>query len=208
MSESKNVLKALAFSEIFASADISGVSHFIKHFKRGEKISEMQSGIDCVGILLSGSATVGSDDEHSISVAKAGHEFGICNIFVNNEMPTVMTARVGCSVLFIPKEEFARLLADDSAMMFRYVRVCNEKMIYLAEKLRLMSVPTCKGRVAMWLLSNADTKIISKDELARQLGISRASLFRVISEFENGGIISVHNTITVKNEAALRACIR
>lgn len=208
MAQSKNIFKALALSEIFGGTDISGVSHFIVSFKRGEKISEWQNGIDCVGIILNGSATVSSDVGHNISVAKAGHEFGICNIFVSNEMPTVMIARVACSVLFIPKEEFAKLLATDSAMMFRYVKVCNEKMVYLASKLRLMSIPSCKGRAAMWLLNNSDAKAIPKDELARQLGISRASLFRVIAEFEQGGIITYGNLITVNNEEALRAYLR
>lgn len=211
MTHNGTLTKALTLSEIFSGTDINGVSHFIVKFKRGEIISEWQNGIDCVGVILSGSATVGSDIGHNISVAKSGHEFGICNIFVSNEMPTVMIARVACSVLFIPKEEFARLLASDSAMMFRYVKVCNEKMVYLAEKLKLMSVPSCKGRVEMWLLSNAGHsahKPPSKDELARQLGISRASLFRVISELEQSGVISYGNTISVNNEEALRAYIR
>ena len=65
----------------------------------------------------------------------------------------------------------------------------------------------------MWLSNNSEdgtvSKKISKDELARQLGISRASLFRTISELEDDKIIALGtNGIVIIDEAGLKACIR
>ena len=64
-------------------------------------------------------------------------------------MPTVLTAKTACLVAYIPKERFAGRLSSDSVLMYRYVRLCNEKMIYLADKLRLMSIPGCEARACV-----------------------------------------------------------
>ncbi len=207
MTKAQLIKNALMLSEIFAGASLPQNVGFVKEFKRGEPIDELQDGIDCVGVILSGLATVSSADKHNVNVAKPGHEFGICNIFVSERMPTTMRAKVACRVLFIPKEEFAALLAKDSSLMFRYVRVCNEKMVYLASKLQLASVASCKGKLAMWLLRQKAPSRIPKDELARQLGISRASLFRALAEFEELGIISQENGISLLDENAAKGFI-
>lgn len=167
----------------------------IKDFQRGEVISEIQNGVDCVGLLVKGSAEVSPRCESAVSILTSGCEFGICNIFVCQGMPTVITARTACKAAFIPKDEFARLLSVNSVLMYRYVRLCNQKMLYLADKLRLMSISGCEARLAYWLKVNQDGGMVrvrpSKDELARRLGMSRASLFRAISVLEKDGIIRI-----------------
>ncbi len=206
MAQTKLVKTALSESEIFGGIKLPDDIGFIKSFKRGEAIDEIQDSVDCVGVILSGLAFVASMDRHNVTIAKTGHEFGICNIFVAEKMPTTLKAKIACKVLFIPKADFAELLAEDSALMFRYVRVCNEKMVYLARKLQLAGIPTCKGKLAYWLLENEGRKI-PKDELARQLGISRASLFRALSEFESAGLIENSRIIKVIDSIGLKAYI-
>lgn len=214
MNQNDLIHKVFTLSEIFSgSKPESFGGWFVGDFKRGDEISEMQNGIDCVGVILKGSATVGSAQGKNVSVARPGSEFGICNIFVAEKMPTTLTARVASAVWFLPKDEFARALARDTSLLYRYIRVCNEKMVYLASQLALVSVPSCKGRLAMWLAKHAEDgaviKKLSKDELARQLGISRASLFRTLSELEEGGIITIGtDKIVITDEAGLKACIR
>lgn len=179
----------------------------VKDFQRGEVISELQNGVDCVGLMLKGSAEVSPKCESAVSVLTSGCEFGICNIFVRQEMPTVITARTACKAAFIPKDEFARLLGVNSVLMYRYVRLCNRKMLYLADKLRLMSISGCDARLAYWLKTNHSDGMVrlrhSKDELARRLGMSRASLFRAIAVLEKDGIISIMGeTIVINNPDA------
>lgn len=194
--EDLNVIRtAFSHSELFRGVEPSRVRHaFSMSFKRGESVYETQNGIDCVGVIVSGSLGVESSGHNSVSVMKRGGEFGICNIFVREKMPTKLTARVLTKVLFIPKEEFAELLAEDSALMYRYVRLCNEKMLYLAERLRLISIPDCTERLYYYLTTVSDEGrvrlTVSKDELARELGISRSSLFRAISALIQSGRIS------------------
>ncbi len=213
MTNKELILQALKTSKLFAGADISmATGQFIKEFKRGEEISEIQNGFDCVGVILSGSASVSSSETGAVSISRSGTEFGICNIFVSDKMPTRLTARVHTSVLFIPKDEFAALLSHDSALMYRYVKLCNEKMVYLAKKLRLISVSGSAPRLACWLEMNAidgEARIVSKDELARQLCISRASLFRAIAELEKHGVIeALADRITVLDSVRLAEYIK
>ncbi len=212
MTDRELVLNALKESELFAGTDISSCTgKIIKTFKRGEEISEVQNGFDCVGVILSGSASVSSSGSGAVSISRAGTEFGICNIFVSDKMPTTLKARVQTKVLFIPKDEFATLLAADSSLMYRYVKLCNEKMVYLAKKLRLISVTGSVARLAVWLEMNAkgkEAKIVSKDELARQLCVSRASLFRAVASLEDDGVISATgDRIIINDETALAAVI-
>lgn len=198
MTDSELLIYALTRSELFCGLDI-GKGWFIKEFSRGSKISENQNGADCVGLILRGSAEVSPSEQSAVSRLICGNEFGICNIFVREEMPTVLTAKTNCKAAFIPKDDFAARLSSDSVLMYRYIRLCNEKMLYLAEKLRLMSIVSCEDRLMYWLKKNAYGSTVSielsKDELARTLGMSRASLFRSISKLESGGIIKTCGSI-------------
>ena len=196
MTFSLEIKAALDSSELFGGIDPSVIrGGAVASFHRGEAVSETHNGIDCVGVILSGSLTVEAHEGSSVSVMRRGGEFGICNIFVRESMPTKLRARVNSRVLFIPKEEFARLLGVDSGLMYRYVRLCNEKMLYLAERLRLMSITDCTERLLHYLKAHEQGGSvhlsIPKDELARQLGISRASLFRALSALEGAGKISI-----------------
>ena len=196
MTYSLELKTAFESSELFSGVDPSVIrGGDIASFRRGEEVSETHNGIDCVGVILSGSLTVEAHEGSSVSVMRRGGEFGICNIFVRENMPTKLRAKVNSRILFIPKEEFARLLGVDSGLMYRYVRLCNEKMLYLAERLRLMSISDRTERLLHYLKAHAQGGAIHlsmpKDELARQLGISRASLFRALSALESDGVISI-----------------
>ncbi len=183
------LVRALSRSSLFdgVAADLNW---FIKEFKRGEDISEVQNGVECVGVILKGSAQVSPSCHGAVSLMSTGGEFGICNIFVREKMPTSLTAKTCCKAAFIPKDTFAGMLSRDSVLMYRYVRLCNEKMIYLADRLALMSISGSQARLAFWLDKNkGGGQVLSKDDLAKQLGMSRASLFRAISGLEAKGII-------------------
>lgn len=206
MTDSEMLRWALLKSPLF-EGDCSDRSWWIKSFERGETVHEEQNGVGCIGLILSGSAQVTPNEQGAVSTLTRGAEFGICNIFVREAMPTRLIARTPLKAAFLPKEVFAVILGENPALMYRYVRLCNLKMIYLAQKLRLVSIPDCTRRLAFWIAVNASGGSVSlphsKDELARELGMSRASLFRAISSLEGQGIISsVGNKIVILNPEA------
>lgn len=206
MTDREMLKRALETSSLFEGLG-STENWFFRDFKRDEEISEEQNGVGCIGLILRGSAKVAPGEQGEVSTIGRGAEFGICNIFVREDMPTRITARTELKVAFLPKDAFAGLLGENRVLMYRYVRLCNQKMLYLAGKLRLMSISGSAERLAFWIKhsarGNVATLSFSKDELARRLGLSRASLFRAISKLENEGIISsVGNKIIILNPQA------
>lgn len=206
MTDREMLRKALETSSLFEGLGFEE-NWFFRDFKRDEEISEEQNGVLCVGLILRGSASVAPGEQGAVSTIGRGAEFGICNIFVREDMPTRLKARTALKAAFLPKDVFARLLGENRVLMYRYVRLCNQKMLYLAGKLRLMSISGSAERLAFWLKHSGSDGVVtlsfSKDELARRLGLSRASLFRAISKLENQGIISsIGNKIIVLNPQA------
>lgn len=191
-----DIQTAFSYSEIFRGIEPKNIiGGFGAEFERGAEINEFQNGIECAGVVVSGAISVHGGDQTSFSVLKRGGEFGICNIFVHEKMPARLTARTNVSVFFTPKEEFARLLGEDGAMMYRYVKLCNEKMMFLAEKVRILSIADCTERLYSYLKSQADEKgrislISGRDDLAKKLGFSRSSLYRALSALKEDGRVS------------------
>lgn len=209
MTDREMLRKALEISSLFEGLGFEE-NWFFRDFKREDIISEEQNGVACIGLILRGSAKVAPGEQGAVSTIGRGAEFGICNIFVREDMPTRLTAKTALKAAFLPKDVFAGLLGENRVLMYRYIRLCNQKMLYLAGKLRLMSISDSTERFAFWLMHNgknghngAVMLSFSKDELARRLGLSRASLFRAISKLENEGIISsIGNKIIILNPQA------
>ncbi len=201
MTDREMLKRALEISSLFEGLCFEE-NWFFRDFKREDVISEEQNGVGCIGLILRGSASVAPGEQGAVSTIGRGAEFGICNIFVREDMPTRLTAKTALKAAFLPKDVFAGLLGENRVLMYRYIRLCNQKMLYLAGKLRLMSISDSTERFAFWLMHSGSGGEValsfSKDELARRLGLSRASLFRAISKLENEGIISsIGNKIIV-----------
>ena len=135
MTDRELVLSALKESELFAGADISSCKgKMVKTFKRGEEISEVQNGFDCVGVILSGSASVSSSGGGAVSISRTGTEFGICNIFVSESMPTTLKARVLTKVLFIPLSPISAVIFDDPTSITATCFFCIFPSIYQSNR--------------------------------------------------------------------------
>lgn len=191
-----------AFSEcaLFSGMDASACGAFLRVFHRGETISAVQDGVPCVGVLAFGEADVytrgaASGAQQNVSTLHPGSAFGICNVFLERDMPTYLHCKVRTGVAFLPAARFTALLREDGALLRRYLTLCNEKILYLAGKIDLMGVSGCRARVAAYLLREADETGavrtgVSKEQLAKYLSVSRASLFRALGELTVQGVIA------------------
>ncbi|MGN0478605.1 MAG: Crp/Fnr family transcriptional regulator [Hominenteromicrobium sp.] len=198
--EQDQLILAFRLSTLFGPTDITHSDAFFRVFRRGETISAVQDGISCVGVLAFGEAdvyTLGTAEtaRQNVSTLHAGSEFGICNVFLSRDMPTCLHCKVRTGVAFLPKTRFIALLESDSALLRRYLELCNRKILYLADKVELMGIPGCRARVAAYLLRRADETglaetEVSKEQLAKYLSVSRASLFRALSDLTAQGLIA------------------
>lgn len=190
---------AAARCGLFDGIDIGALSNATFCYSRGEAVSDRPGGVPCVGIVLSGLVDVLSSPDGgalTVSTLREGDAFGICNIFAARPLPTTLRCRRAARVTFLTKEQFSSLLREDSDMLNRYLVLCNEKMQFLAAKVELTSLPTCRGRLTRWLLDHSDgggsaALPGSKEQLARLLGVSRASLFRELSALAREGRVEV-----------------
>ncbi len=200
--EDKNQRKIIEIIEkcpIFQGIDISKLHPVYREFRRKEEISDIQDGIPCVGMIGVGEADVYtiSDEmtQPNVSTQHEGSIFGICNIYLPDAMPTKLVCKVHCEVVFISKEEFKGLIQENSVFQERYLTLCNRKIMYLAQKIELMGISSCKSKLACYLLRNASAENVvvldtSKEQFAKYLNVSRASLFRTIADFTANNLIT------------------
>ena len=199
MKEEKRVREIMQSCGLFEGID-PGCFHPVYHrCKRGEKISDTFEGRQYVGIIGSGEADVYTLadmlSQPSVSTQKAGCIFGICNLYTAQHMPTKLVCRVGCEIVFLPKEELKDMIRRNEILQERYLKLCNQKIVYLTQKIELMGITQSRVRLAFYLLQNMDDRQtvhlgMSKEQFAKFLNISRASLFRGLAEFEEKGYIA------------------
>lgn len=178
--------------------DLLKISH--QELDKGRLISDRQEGKSHVVLVVKGKIEVYSialdGKEVLLSLLKAGDCFGISNLFLaDTELPTVLMCATDAEVLLIPKDLLIEAMKANGELAIRYATVYNEKIQFLLQKIESLTMQSGKCKVAEYLLSHTDEHNIavlehSKEHLASVLGISRASLFRELSYFQNEDIIT------------------
>ncbi len=196
--DEKKIAEIIAACPLFEDIDVSMIHPFYREYRRREEISELVDGVLCVGILGDGEADVYTVSDtmmqQNVSTQRRGAVFGFCNVYIEDAMPTKLVCKVGCEVVFIPKSEFRALVMVNDLFRERYLTLCNQKILSLAQKIDLMGAGSCAGKFACYLLRNADkegrvTLETSKEQFAKYLNVGRASLFRTIADFSAKGLI-------------------
>ena len=89
----------------------------------------------------------------------------------------------------------------------------QQKIQFLIKRIELISTQSCRSKLAEYLISNqnAENCIIpncSREVLASRIGISRAALFRELSELQKAKLIEVNSTtIKIINQVGLEHTI-
>lgn len=99
----------------------------------------------------------------------------------------------------IAKEDFKRLLLTNEELMSRYLSLCNEKIAFLLHGTEILAMQSCKTKVVIFLLTNEYQGKVrledTKETLAKSLGMSRAALFRELSDLKKKELISVKGSL-------------
>ena len=145
----------------------------------------------CLGFLLSGQVQV-TNGTLSVSLLEAGQLFGAAALY--NDLPdyaTTLTARTPCRILFLPQEEVDRLLGEEPLLRRNYLRYLSGRIRFLSGRLQAVTQTGAEGKLARYLLSSGEDAPIrtSATDLARRLGLSRASLYRAFDALEGAGLI-------------------
>jgi len=201
---------------LFKDISLAEVTCFRKKVKKNHIANEVYSGREYVGIIASGVIDVYSvlADATEVRMSKLteGDIYGICNLFYNYERETILKCKCDCDIFFIAKEDFKRLLLANEELMNRYLSLCNEKIAFLLHRTEILAMQSCRTKVVIYLLSNERQGKVrledTKETLAKSLGMSRAALFRELSDLKKKELISVRGSlISISNVEELENSI-
>ena len=119
---------------------------------------------------------------------------------------TTLTAQGICRCLLLDQELLDRLLGEEALLRRNYLTYLTGRIRFLNARLGSLAVGDTEGRVVRYLLSSLSYGAVecSASGLARQLGISRASVYRAFQDLEQAGLIRREGrAILVPDPAAL-----
>lgn len=205
--------KKLELSPMLAGCGLNPEQVRERAFPAGQILSDCPNGEPSVGLILSGRVEVYSvapdGKDVQLNVLKAGECFGICNLLDGAELQTVLRCAENVRLLYIPKAALLSLIKSDADLALRYAALCNQKLRFLIQRIELLTMQSCRGRIIAYLLAHRDEdgcvkNFGSREELASRLGVSRAALFRELAALQSAGAIEAKGgNIRVINQLKL-----
>ncbi|MBO5211349.1 MAG: Crp/Fnr family transcriptional regulator [Clostridia bacterium] len=159
-----------------------------------------------IGYIIKGTATAVSDNKNRahLKTFSKGMSFGAAALFGGNDCYiSEITAKTDLEVLFITENELTFLFEKYPQTAINYITFLSERVRFLNKKLNVVSCSGTENTVLKYLTSLADqngeiNNFKNMSLVSKSLGISRASLYRALSDLENNGyIIKENNYIKV-----------
>lgn len=103
-------------------------------------------------------------------------------------IPVEVTAVTDCAVWHINREAFFDFMQQEPSVLRAFLEELSAKGHFLSGKMRSFAVKGLKNRVIEYLEVNES--ITSVAEVAQELGVTRPSLSRVLSEMLDEGVVT------------------
>lgn len=165
----------------------------VHHYQTGQTLYQPDRFSRCLGILLCGNVRV-TRDALAISILAPGDLFGAAALF--NDQPdyaTTLTATSSCRVVLLSQGLVSALMDESPVIRNNYIRYLSGRIRFLSGKIRSLAADSAEGKLKQHLLSSLSPDRPHLDcpatELARRLGISRASLYRAFDTLEGQNLI-------------------
>lgn len=209
----QEISSVFAKSTLFYDYPIDFNTLSIKTCRSGQIIRDYEKGYASVGIIASGITDVYSvtldGREIKLNTLRSGECFGISNLLLPNELETVLCCRTAAKLIFISKNALIDTMKGNLSFALRYATHCNQKIQFLIQRIELLTMQSCRGKLIEYLLTQKDENNIvmldgTKEDLARHLGISRATLFREFALLTHHGLLKqARNIITIPDTSKL-----
>ena len=196
------VAKMLAASPLFQGCSVPEGAFTVSRYRAGQVVHDTPKGVPSVGAVAAGwidvySVAVDGRDVWLNSLY-TGECFGIYNLVAASDLETVLCCGEDTVICYIDKVTLRKWMETDQKLAFQYAALCNAKLQFLIKRIEQLTTQTCCGKIAAYLLAHrsADGQVkssCSRDGLARQLGVSRATLFRSLSSLQAAGVIAAQS---------------
>lgn len=175
-------------------------------FAAGAEVYSPQKFCRCLGVVLWGQLQV-AKGALTVSLLQPGELFGAAALYSDApEFATTITAKRPSRCLLLDQELVDGLLAQEGLVRENYLRYLTGRIRFLSGRLQSLAQTGAEGKLARYLLANGQSGSLtcSATDLARRLGLSRASLYRAFEALEGAGLITrAGKTITIPSLPAL-----
>ena len=182
-------------SEVSIKKIITNFSE-IKTYSKNTVVFDKKSS-PCLCIILKGEAKVMKNDT-VISHLYEKEVFGAAFLYNSKyKFLNEVIAITPLKVLIIDKLGIDELIKNDSAVAINFIEYLSERVGFLNNKIEAFTKPSAKEKLLLYLEHNCSNDenrevTVSMTELSTAVGISRASLYRVMDKLEKTGKIR-HN---------------
>jgi CRP/FNR family transcriptional regulator len=202
-----NNLNHLHFFRHFTDKDILELKQysFVKRYKKDNIIFYSGDKIDYFYLLLSGNVrqyTAQNDGNINIVKQFIAPSF-ICEeeSYIHETFLLNLEATNDCSILYIDKEFFLRLLKHDNKLSFLMFNALSYKMMEFQKKTINNSYSNTDYKLALKLYERPCVlKYIKKSQLANELNIAPATLSRALRKLKESNILNNKNEIVDFNK--------
>ena len=138
--------------------------------------------------------------ETVISHLETGDLYGAA--FLYNDVASfqnTVTSLSPLTVVTVSKDGVDEIIKNDPSIAINYIKYLSHRVSFLNDKIEGYTAQSAEEKLMHYLRKNADTVgtkceiTVSMKELSSVLGISRASLYRVLDSLENSGKIRRDN---------------
>lgn len=170
-------------------------------YEKGEEIYSAFSYQKSLGFVISGKAQVlRKGDEGSdvlLNELNPPGSFGAAAVFSSTDSyPTVVRAKSRCVICFLDEEKLEEIFRENFQVTRNYLAFLTDRVNFLTGKIECFTLGTVEERLSFYLQENVTiqggrrvVQIPSSTQLASMLGISRASLYRVLEQLEERGAL-------------------
>lgn len=168
-------------------------------FEKGETIYGYDDYKDSLGIILKGRVSVKKDRTRGIlfNTLKAGDAFGGAVLFGKGPFIADIVSQSRSDIVFISSDLMRELMAFSDKINMNYIEYLTASLAFLNERLDIFSAGGAEERTLRYLnIKCRQTEDgcymadgMSMTDLAEYLLVGRATLYRILSEFEQKGII-------------------
>lgn len=149
-----------------------------------------------------------SGEEKLVSILETGRHFGLAEIITDARSAVTLTAAQPSLILTMAKRSLQRELLGNADICYRLMQTMARAIFGLTRELERASFENVHTRLARVLLKRAAERgsqgDVRHEDLAMQLGVSRETVSRVLSEFRKKGYLETgYRKIVVRNRAGL-----
>lgn len=188
---------------------------FVKRYSQGDVVVSQGVKYEHLYILISGKMKTEMADEKGdfmhIETIEAPGPLSTGFLFATDNLsPVTAIAQTDCVAVIIPKENIYELMRKYEGFMKAFLSYISNRVAFLSEKLRLVSLRTIRAKLAYYLLKESRGEDcfrlrISKEALSHLLGVSRPALVNVLMQMADEGNIEVNGRdITICNRPGLQ----